>query len=89
MDGKLKFYASNEKSLLDSVKNTIITAFEKTEKMKLEYESKLSALQDKYDSLSVEYNCYRNSTEGQLSENKGKFEQYNNQVSYKDRYLLY
>jgi hypothetical protein len=85
MDGKLKFYANNEKSLLESVKNTIITAFEKTEKLKTEYDNKLSELQDKHDSLSNEYNNYRNNTEGLLNDNKSKIQQINDQLSYKDK----
>jgi hypothetical protein len=75
MDGKIKSYADNEKSLLDSVKTTVITAFQKTEKMKAEFDTKILEYEEKLKALQNEFDIYRNNTEVNNEGYKKKIEQ--------------
>jgi uncharacterized protein Yka (UPF0111/DUF47 family) len=86
MDGKLKFYASNEKSILESVKNTVVTAFEKTENLKLEFNNKIAEYESKIKSLQHEFDNYKNTTDIKLTEYNNKVEQLTKQLEFKTKY---
>ncbi len=74
MDCKIKFYAENENTLLESVKTTILKAYEKSGKANEKYQKKISQLnqtirnlQSQLKSKEDELNDYKLSSENQIS----------------------
>ena len=54
MDNKLKFYAENENALLESVKSTILKAYEKSEKSIEQFRQKLSESESRMKNKEIE-----------------------------------
>ncbi len=53
MQEKVKFFSDNEKSLLDSVKSTILKTYEKSENSSQKYIGKISELEEQIQHLTI------------------------------------
>ncbi len=53
MQEKIKFFSDNEKSLLDSVKSTILNTYEKSENSSQKYIGKIAELEEEIQQLKI------------------------------------
>ena len=85
MDSKIKFYADNENTLLESVKSTILKAYEKSGKSSEKYQKKISQLNQTIRNLQSQIK----SKEDEMKDHKLSYEnqisKLNSQISFKIR----
>lgn len=87
MDSKLKFYAENEKSLLESVKSTIFKAYEKSEQTMQKWKREKAEIEDKNRNVKAILDSKQKEMDEMKEEYEKKLQKLNSDLALKNTQL--
>ena len=87
MQNKIKFYSDNEKSLLESVKSTILKTYDKSQKFEEKNEKKISELEQVIVDLRIQLKSKEKELQSTKNMYETKISNINNMKILKEKYF--